>query len=115
MAVLEDLHARLVRLAVGQRRIWRHEDELMRLRFGAALRKKDALSEVSGAKLTVNTPEIHARRESQRPVGCLLNCGVPRESQPARTPQCGLEQDGSQGLGRLLDHVQRLVEFIEMQ
>src|SRR5215470_16584005 len=73
MAGLEDLHARLVRLAVGQRRIGRHEDELMRLRFGAALREKDALSEVSVAELTVNAPEIQAGRESQRPVGGLLN------------------------------------------
>src|SRR5262247_3981964 len=46
MACLEDLHARLVRLAVGQRRIGRYEEELVRLRFGAALREKDALSEV---------------------------------------------------------------------
>src|SRR5215510_10029215 len=115
MAGLEDLHARLVRLAVGQRRIGRYEEELVRLRFGAALREKDALSEVGGAELTVNTPEIQARRESQRPVGCLLNCGVPRESQPTRTPQCGAEQDGGQGLGRLLDQVQRLVKLVEVQ
>jgi hypothetical protein len=80
MAGLEDLHTRLIRLAVGQRRIGRNEDELMRLRFGAALRKKGALSEVGGAELAVNAPKIQARRESQRPVGCLLNCGVPRES-----------------------------------
>src|SRR5262249_3989700 len=55
---LEKLHARLVRLAVDQRRIWRHENELVRLGFSAALRKVDSLPEVGGAKLTVNTPEI---------------------------------------------------------
>src|SRR5262245_56756175 len=115
MAGLEDLHARLVRLAVGQRRIGRHEEDLMRLRFGAALRKKDALSEVGSAELTVNTPELQARRESQRPVGGLLNCGVSRESQPTRTPNRGAEQDGGQGLGRLLNQVQRLVKLIEVQ
>src|SRR5215510_11833958 len=103
MAGLEDLHARLVRLAVGQRRIGRHEDELMRPCFGAALREKGALSEVGGAELSVNTPEIQARRESQRPVGGLLNCGVPRESQPARTPNRGAEQDGGQGLVKLIE------------
>src|SRR5215510_4026789 len=102
-------------LAVGQRRIGRNEYELMRLRFGAALREKYALSEVGGAELPVNTPEIQARRESQRPVGGLLNCGVPRESQPARTPNRGAAQDCGQGLGRLLNQVQRLVKLIDVQ
>src|SRR5215475_5392698 len=53
MACLEDLHARLVGLAVGQRRIRRYEEELVRLRIGAALREKDPLSEVGVAELTV--------------------------------------------------------------
>jgi hypothetical protein len=87
----------------------------MRLRIGAALREEDTLSEIGGAELSVNTPEIQARRESQRPVGGLLNCGVPRESQPTRTTCCGLEQDGGQGRGRLLNQVQRLVKLIEVQ
>ena len=65
----------------------------MRLRFGAALREKDLLSEVGVSELTVNTPEIQARRESQRPVGSLLNCCVPGKSQPARTSRCGAEQE----------------------
>src|SRR5215471_7052332 len=114
MAGLKDFHARLVRLAVGERRIGRHEDELMRMSFGAASGEKGALSEVGVAELTVNAPEIQARRESQRPVGCLLNWGVPRESQPARAPHCGAAQDGGQGLGRLLNHVYRLVNLIKM-
>src|SRR5262249_46237739 len=105
MACLKDLHARLVGLAVSQGRIRRHEDELVRLRFGAAPRKKGPLSEVSGAELTINAPEIQSRRERQRPVGGLLNCGVPRESQTARTPRCGLEQEGGQELGRLFNQV----------
>jgi hypothetical protein len=70
---------------------------------------------MGGAKLTVNTPEIQSRRESQRPIGRLLNRGVPCESQPARTTRCGLEQGGGQGFGHLLNQAQRLVELIEMQ
>src|SRR5215475_13036237 len=112
MAGLKDLHARLVRLAVGKRRIGRHEDELMRMSFGAASGEKGALSEVGVAELTVNAPEIQARRESQRPVGGLLNRGVPCESQPARTPQCRAEQDGRQRHGRLLNQMQRLIELV---
>jgi hypothetical protein len=43
-------------LAVGQRGIGRHEDDLMWLRLGAAPREKDALSEICVAELAVNTP-----------------------------------------------------------
>src|SRR5262245_4602885 len=55
-AGLEDLHARVVRLSVDQGRIWRHHNELVRLRLGAAPREKDALSEIGVAELAVNAP-----------------------------------------------------------
>jgi hypothetical protein len=85
VAGLEKLLARLVRLVVSQRRIGRHEDQLVRLGFGAALCKEDALPEIGGAKLAVNTPEVQARRECHRPVGCLLNRCVTLEDQSARS------------------------------
>ena len=84
VARLQELHPRLVGLAVGERRIRRHEQVPGGLGLGPALGEEEALPEVGAPQLAVDAPEVEARRERQRPVGRLLDRAVPREHEATR-------------------------------
>ena len=115
VAGFQHLHPRLVRLAVGEGRIGRHEQDPGWLGLGPALREEDALPEVGAPELAVDAPEVEPRRERQRPVGRLLDRAVPREPEAAGLPHRGAAQDRGERLPRLTGQAQGLGELVDVE
>ncbi len=115
VAGVEQLRARLVGFAIGEGRVGRDEQELARLGLGPALREEEALPEVGVAELAVDAPEVEPRRERERPVGGLLDRGVPRQRESVGPPDLGAEHQRGQRFEGLPGQPERLADFVEVE